>query len=377
MLKRNAPSRQGRGRPQMRPSSTSSSHNDECTSTANSKRPRLAAATTSTAVVKRGPSRPTGLPRQRKPSPMEARTDVCCIRGHSLSTCTIEIHDRKTNTSNQACVETRSVGTKPPAKDLAQLSQSENKRGEDEGRVEGSRKIRSSMQLKLRSSGADKRSHEASGIASRTATANQSTSKVKKNVESKRVTGWVSGGADIGIAGESQERRSKNTSITDVPSTTKPASEVAESATRREKESAKDKAYRVDTNCAPAVLTEIATKDQSRPSSGTPILGPATPISSPALASASTSPPLEHAITPSASSTKPRGSPDDDDPPPREELENLPPSPFPGHENVSWACLACDGARHHLTSRSAMEPLRRVHGFKVKIEFAPALMKFA
>lgn len=367
MLKRNAPSRQGRGRPQMRPSSTSSSHNDECTSTANSKRPRTAAATTSTAVVKRGPSRPTGLPRQRKASPMEARADICCIGGHSLSACTIRIHDRKTNTSNQGGVETRSVGTKPPTKDLAQLSQSEQKRGEDDGRLEGSRKIRSSMQLKLRSSGADKRSLEASGIASRTSTANQGASKVK-NAESKRVTGWVSGSAENGIDHESQERRSNNTPINDVPSATMPPSEVAGSAARREKESTEDKASRVDTNYAPAILTEVSTKDQPRLPSATPILGLVTPVSSTALVSASTSPPLEQTVTPSASSTKARASPDNADPPPGEELENLPPSPFPGRENVSWACLACDGARHHLTSRSAMEPLRRVHGFKVKVE---------
>lgn len=43
----------------------------------------------------------------------------------------------------------------------------------------------------------------------------------------------------------------------------------------------------------------------------------------------------------------------------------LPPCPYPGHKNVSWTCRGCGGARHHLTSRSAMEPLQRVHGFKV------------
>ncbi|CAN0059386.1 unnamed protein product, partial [Pylaiella littoralis] len=44
----------------------------------------------------------------------------------------------------------------------------------------------------------------------------------------------------------------------------------------------------------------------------------------------------------------------------------LPPCPYPGHKNVSWTCRGCGGARHHLTSRSAMEPLQRVHGFKVQ-----------
>ncbi|CAM9261711.1 unnamed protein product, partial [Scytosiphon promiscuus] len=48
------------------------------------------------------------------------------------------------------------------------------------------------------------------------------------------------------------------------------------------------------------------------------------------------------------------------------EGDKLPPCPYPGHENVSWTCRACDGARHHLTSRSAMEPLQRAHGFKVQ-----------
>ena len=45
--------------------------------------------------------------------------------------------------------------------------------------------------------------------------------------------------------------------------------------------------------------------------------------------------------------------------------EELPRCPYPGHENVSWTCRACGGAVHHLTSRFAMEPLQRVHGFKV------------
>lgn len=49
-----------------------------------------------------------------------------------------------------------------------------------------------------------------------------------------------------------------------------------------------------------------------------------------------------------------------------EEEEKLPPCPYPGHKNVSWTCHGCGGAKHHLTSRSAMEPLQRVHGFKVK-----------
>lgn len=48
-----------------------------------------------------------------------------------------------------------------------------------------------------------------------------------------------------------------------------------------------------------------------------------------------------------------------------EEEGELPPCPYPGHKNVSWTCRGCGGARHHLTSRSAMEPLQRVHGFKV------------
>lgn len=47
--------------------------------------------------------------------------------------------------------------------------------------------------------------------------------------------------------------------------------------------------------------------------------------------------------------------------------EKLPPCPYPGHKNVSWTCRGCGGARHHLTSRSAMEPLQRVHGFKVQV----------
>eukprot|EP00752_Nemacystus_decipiens_P006910 g6204.t1 len=46
--------------------------------------------------------------------------------------------------------------------------------------------------------------------------------------------------------------------------------------------------------------------------------------------------------------------------------EKLPPCPYPGHQNVSWTCRGCGGAKHHLTSRSAMEPLQRVHGFKVQ-----------
>lgn len=50
----------------------------------------------------------------------------------------------------------------------------------------------------------------------------------------------------------------------------------------------------------------------------------------------------------------------------REAEEVLPPCPFPGHENVSWACHACGGAKHHLTSRFAMEPLKRAHGFKAR-----------
>lgn len=45
---------------------------------------------------------------------------------------------------------------------------------------------------------------------------------------------------------------------------------------------------------------------------------------------------------------------------------NLPACPYPGQENVSWTCLGCDGTRHYLTSRNAMEPLQRVHGFKVR-----------
>lgn len=45
--------------------------------------------------------------------------------------------------------------------------------------------------------------------------------------------------------------------------------------------------------------------------------------------------------------------------------KDLPACPFPGRPNVSWVCRACDGARHHLTSRAAMEPLKRTHGFKV------------
>lgn len=49
-----------------------------------------------------------------------------------------------------------------------------------------------------------------------------------------------------------------------------------------------------------------------------------------------------------------------------EEEEKLPPCPYPGHKNVSWTCRGCGGTKHHLTSRSAMEPLRQVHGFKVK-----------
>eukprot|EP00903_Cladosiphon_okamuranus_P013701 g12757.t1 len=49
-----------------------------------------------------------------------------------------------------------------------------------------------------------------------------------------------------------------------------------------------------------------------------------------------------------------------------EEEEKLPPCPYPGHQNVSWTCHGCGGAKHHLTSRSAMEPLQRVHGFKVQ-----------
>lgn len=48
-----------------------------------------------------------------------------------------------------------------------------------------------------------------------------------------------------------------------------------------------------------------------------------------------------------------------------EEEGELPPCPYPGHKNVSWTCQGCGGARHHLTSRSAMEPLQRIHGFKV------------
>lgn len=47
--------------------------------------------------------------------------------------------------------------------------------------------------------------------------------------------------------------------------------------------------------------------------------------------------------------------------------KDLPACPFPGRPNVSWVCRACDGARHHLTSRAAMEPLKRMHGFKVNL----------
>ena len=52
-------------------------------------------------------------------------------------------------------------------------------------------------------------------------------------------------------------------------------------------------------------------------------------------------------------------------PVPTPKQEELPRCPYPGHKNVSWRCRACGGAAHHLTSRFAMEPLQRVHGFKV------------
>ena len=52
-------------------------------------------------------------------------------------------------------------------------------------------------------------------------------------------------------------------------------------------------------------------------------------------------------------------------PVPPTKKEELPRCPYPGHENVSWTCRACGGVAHHLTSRFAMEPLQRVHGFKV------------
>ncbi|CAM9245152.1 unnamed protein product [Discosporangium mesarthrocarpum] len=41
------------------------------------------------------------------------------------------------------------------------------------------------------------------------------------------------------------------------------------------------------------------------------------------------------------------------------------PCPFPGWEGVTWTCLECGGATHSLTSRSAMGPLQKAHGFKV------------
>jgi len=49
--------------------------------------------------------------------------------------------------------------------------------------------------------------------------------------------------------------------------------------------------------------------------------------------------------------------------------KDLPACPFPGRPNVSWVCRACDGARHHLTSRAAMDPLKRTHGFKVNLHY--------
>ena len=50
-----------------------------------------------------------------------------------------------------------------------------------------------------------------------------------------------------------------------------------------------------------------------------------------------------------------------------EVLQELPGCPYPGHANVSWVCWGCDGARHHLKTRAAMEPLKRTHGFKVRL----------
>lgn len=49
--------------------------------------------------------------------------------------------------------------------------------------------------------------------------------------------------------------------------------------------------------------------------------------------------------------------------------KDLPACPFPGRPNMSWVCRACDGSRHHLTSRAAMEPLKRMHGFKVNLYY--------
>jgi len=53
------------------------------------------------------------------------------------------------------------------------------------------------------------------------------------------------------------------------------------------------------------------------------------------------------------------------------EDDDMPECPYPGHKNVSWICQGCGGARHHLKSRNAMEPLRSVHGFKVNKRCRP------
>lgn len=55
-----------------------------------------------------------------------------------------------------------------------------------------------------------------------------------------------------------------------------------------------------------------------------------------------------------------------------DEAVPLPPCPFLGHPNVSWTCVGCNGARHHLKTRLAMEPLRTMHGFKVRFTYSIA-----
>lgn len=371
MLKRNAPSRQGHGCLAIRPSSTSSNQDnqgeEECSLTANSKR-LSTTATASGVVVGRGHSNPTGLAKRIRTSAGNAALGLPATKFQPLSSYATKVAIRRTSTASvRGEHQVASMGTKRARTDESRRTQSENHSKEKprEGIKLGGEV--SGVKCSVQETSVSRISLQCSGTARNTPTkCGKPSRKVKTEVGERQKRSGTSSSQHDGVTND--ENKDENSRV---PSNRKAESmpvgntRTSTSAVAGRKGSIRRKMEIVHGSNGFATAGDATTEQQQRHLSGRSTNGQAVRTSTTtSSARRATSAPKTSLSTPGISSTVTDCK---DGTEPATRRESLPPSPFPGYKNVSWTCLACGGARHHLTSRSAMEPLRKSHGFKVRL----------